>query len=216
MNKRWVIASADPALPQPLPLPAPLARVLIQRGFRDPEAARRFLNPQLRQLHDPFALPAMGAAVERVLAALDRHERIVIYGDYDVDGVTSSALLTRVLRAVGGAVANFLPHRIDEGYGLSAEGLARCVAELRPQLLIAVDCGTSSRAEIAGLKRAGVDVIVLDHHEPPAELPECVALVNPKCGAGQPFASVGVAFKLAHALLKQRRTLAEQIGRAHV
>ncbi|MCG3150270.1 MAG: Single-stranded-DNA-specific exonuclease RecJ [Verrucomicrobiae bacterium] len=215
MNKRWLIAPVDPArcqtLASELALPVPLAQTLINRGFDDVEAARRFLNPQLRQLGDPFALPAMLPAVERILAALDQGERIVIYGDYDVDGVTSSALLGYVLRAAGGAVTNFLPHRLDEGYGLSAAGIARCRQEHNPQLLIAVDCGTSSRAEIAGLTQAGIDVIVLDHHEPPAELPECVALVNPKCGAAEPFASVGLAFKLAHALLKQRRELSERI-----
>lgn len=212
MNKRWVIASAEPALQdtlaRQLALPAPLAQVLINRGFHEVEAAQRFLNPQLRQLGDPFALPGMLPAVERILKAIDAQERIVIYGDYDVDGVTSSALLGRVLRSAGATVANFLPHRMEEGYGLSADGLARCRKEHNPQLLIAVDCGTSSRVEIAGLKH---DVIVVDHHEPPAELPECVALVNPKCGAGEPFASVGLAFKLAHALLKQRREFSERI-----
>ncbi|MEI6085880.1 MAG: DHH family phosphoesterase, partial [Verrucomicrobiota bacterium] len=167
MSKRWVIASAEPALQESLArqlaLPAPLAQVLINRGFHDVEAARLFLQPQLRQLGDPFLLPDMLPAVERILKAIDAQERIVIYGDYDVDGVTSSALLARVLRAAGATVQNFLPHRMEEGYGLSAEGLARCRQEHQPQLLIAVDCGTSSRVEIAGLTKAGIDVIVLDH-----------------------------------------------------
>jgi single-stranded-DNA-specific exonuclease len=218
MTKRWVIAPATPGLP-------PLAQVLAHRGYADADSVRHFLHPQLRQLGDPFVLPAMEQAVARIVAGIQKHERIVIYGDYDVDGVTASALLTRVLRAVGANVANFLPNRQDEGYGLSAEGLSRCRQEHSPQLLIAVDCGTSSVAEIAGLKRDGVDVIVLDHHEPAAELPACVALVNPKrttrrvvptndeVGASRrlareeetPFASIGVAFKLAHALLKANR-----------
>jgi single-stranded-DNA-specific exonuclease len=206
MNKRWLVATAEPALQQTLArqlgLPAPIAQVLLNRGYRTAEAARAFLSPQLRQLSDPFELPAMAAAVERICAG----GRIVIYGDYDVDGITSSALLTRVLRATGANVENFLPRRMDEGYGLSADGLARCLKQHRPELLIAVDCGTSSRAEIAGLKKRDVDVIVLDHHEPPAELPECV-LVNPKLVHGEPLASVGVAFKLAHALLKHDRKL---------
>ncbi len=202
MNLRWVIALPDPAA-ETLGLPPPLAQVLWQRGVRDAAAARQFLRPQLRDLRDPFELPAMSAAVDRILAALAAGERIVIYGDYDVDGITASALLTRVLRAAGGHVANFLPLRQEEGYGLSADGCARCLHEHRPQLLIAVDCGTSSLAEIATLRQAGVDVIVLDHHEPPAELPACVALVNPKLDrAATPLASVGVAFKLAHALAK--------------
>ena len=228
MPKRWVIAKAEPAvagtLACALDLPLALAQTLVNRGYRDAEKARRFLHPQLRQLADPFALPDMAAAVHRIETAVAQRERIVIYGDYDVDGVTSSALLTCVLRAAGGEVTNFLPHRMDEGYGLSADGIARCVRECAPQLLIAVDCGTNSIREIADLKSQGVDTIVLDHHEPQAELPECVALVNPKIvervsrplGGNEtngrdarstttPFASVGVAFKVAHALLKSNR-----------
>ena len=214
MSKRWLIAKAEPAvaeaLARALDLPLALAQTLLNRGYRDADAARRFLRPQLRQIADPFALPDMAAAVERIETALAQRERIAIYGDYDVDGVTSSALLTRVLRAAGADVANFLPHRMDEGYGLSADGVARCLREHQPQLLIAVDCGTSSPVEIADLKSHGIDTIILDHHEPPADLPQCVALINPKRSTLHaprftPFASVGVAFKLAHALLKSNR-----------
>jgi single-stranded-DNA-specific exonuclease len=182
-----------------------VGELLVRRGCADPAAAERFLEPRLKTLGDPFALPNMAAAVDRLLAALDHHERIVLYGDYDVDGVTSLALLTRVLRAFGATPECFLPSRVDEGYGLSTDGVARCVAEFAPQLLIAVDCGTSSVAEIASLQAAGIDVIVLDHHECKAELPACAALVNPKLGSDYHFlCSVGIAFKLAHALLKQR------------
>jgi single-stranded-DNA-specific exonuclease len=215
VNKRWAIAESNPAVAQSLSaaleIPAALARVLVARGFCEAESTRRFLHPQLRHLSDPFALPDMAAAVQRVCAAIAGGEPIVIYGDYDVDGVTSSALLTRVLRAAGGDVANFLPLRMDEGYGLSADGIARCLREHHPKLLIAVDCGTTAAAEIATLKSQGVDVIVLDHHEPSAQLPSCAALVNPKCGEGEPFASVGVAFKLAHALLKREPGLQSRI-----
>jgi single-stranded-DNA-specific exonuclease len=204
---RWLVAPSEPALQQALArqlsVPAAIAQVLIQRGYREVESARDFLHPQLRQLRDPFELPGMAAAVERLRAG----GRLVIYGDYDVDGITASALLTRVLRATGIEVRNFLPHRMDEGYGLSADGIARCLKEHKPELILAVDCGTSSHKEIAGLKKKGVDVIVLDHHEPPAELPDCI-LVNPKLQrAHTPLASVGVAFKLAHALLKRNRQL---------
>ncbi|HUJ71639.1 MAG TPA: DHH family phosphoesterase, partial [Verrucomicrobiae bacterium] len=218
MNKRWAIAEPEPALAQTLArelhLALPLAQVLVNRGHRDAETASRFLNPQLRQLGDPFDLPEMKQAADRILTAIGKKERIVIYGDYDVDGVTSSALLQRVLQAAGATVANFLPHRMDEGYGLSQDGIARCVKEHEPQLLVAVDCGTSSVREIADLKKHKIDTIVLDHHEPPAPLPQCVALVNPKRVDGSPLsilASVGVSFKLAHALLKQERTLADRI-----
>jgi single-stranded-DNA-specific exonuclease len=182
-----------------------VAEVLIRRGFDEPAQAARFLQPQLKTLGDPFLLPHMEAAVARILAAVDRGERIVLYGDYDVDGVTSLALLTRVLRAFGAAPQCFLPLCADEGYGLSPDGVARCVSEHAPQLLIAVDCGTSSVAEIAELQAQGVDVIVLDHHESKETLPACVALVNPKLGNGHRYlCSVGIVFKLAHALLKRR------------
>ncbi len=182
-----------------------VAELLWRRGLREPAAARAFLDPRLKTLGDPFVLPDMEAAVTRILAALAGGERIALYGDYDVDGVTSLALLTRVLRALGAEPACFLPHRVDEGYGLSADGVARCVEEHRPQLLIAVDCGTTSVAEIARLSAAGVDVIVIDHHECAAELPRCAALVNPKRGPSHHYlCSVGLAFKVAHALLKRR------------
>ena len=148
----------------------------------------------------------MHAAVARILAALDRHERIVLFGDYDVDGVTSLALLDEMLRAYSGAPELFLPLRMEEGYGLSRESAERCLEQHRPQLLIAVDCGTSSVREVAELKKRGVNVIVLDHHEAKSELPDCVAIVNPKlmeCGF-EYLSSVGIVFKLCHALLKKR------------
>jgi single-stranded-DNA-specific exonuclease len=218
--KRWVIAKPEPALAEALAgelhLAVALAQVLLNRGYGDADKASQFLNPQLRQLGDPFDLPDMAAAVDRILAAIEQKERVTIYGDYDVDGVTSSALLQLVLRAAGATVTNFLPHRMDEGYGLTPDGIARCLKEHQPQLLLAVDCGTGSVQEIADLKKRGVDTIVLDHHEPAEKLPDCVALVNPKRdGKGDAahtyLASVGVSFKLAHALLKRDRRLSEQI-----
>jgi single-stranded-DNA-specific exonuclease len=182
-----------------------VAELLVRRGLHEPAAAERFLQPQLKSLGDPFTLPHMDAAVARIFAAIDGGERIVLYGDYDVDGVTSLALLVRVLRAFGAKAECFLPSRADEGYGLSAEGVARCMSEHAPQLLIAVDCGTSSVAEIAALQAEGVDVVVLDHHECKDALPQCVALVNPKLAAEYHYlCSVGLVFKLAHALLKRR------------
>lgn len=182
-----------------------VAELLCRRGLVSAEAAAAFLDPRLKTLSDPFLLPNMAPAVDRILAALDHRERVVLYGDYDVDGVTSLALLTRVLRAFGAAPFCFLPMRIEEGYGLSADGVARCVSTHAPQLLIAVDCGTSSVAEIAAMRAQGIDVIVLDHHEAKAELPDCVAVVNPKLGRDFHYlCSVGIVFKLAHALLKRR------------
>lgn len=211
---RWILPETDDAareaarqLSHELNLPSPLALVLAQRGYREPAAARDFLFPRLTLLSDPFLLPNMGTAIARLVRALERGERIVFYGDYDVDGVTSLTLFARLLGAYGARPACFLPDRMEEGYGLSAEGVARCVAEHRPELLVAVDCGTGSVREINGLQAAGVDVLVFDHHEPPqdGELPACVALVNPKLGDDFGYlCSAGLVFKACHALLKQR------------
>jgi single-stranded-DNA-specific exonuclease len=207
-----------------------IARLLSRRGFRNTDEVQTFLRPRLNSLRDPFLLPQMSAAVARILGALDSHERIVLFGDYDVDGVTSLALLAEMLRGYGATPELFLPLRMEEGYGLSRESIERCLEQHRPQLrarlastrkpsvlLIAIDCGTASAGEIAQLKTRGVDVIVLDHHqpsqgygsagEPKAQLPDCVAIVNPKADSASPFhylCSVGIVFKLCHALLKTR------------
>src|SRR5262249_18495507 len=158
-------------------------------------------------LTDPFLLPNMKAAVARIFAGIDRHERIVLFGDYDVDGITSLALLAETLRAYGAAPDLFLPLRMEEGYGLSRESVERCVQQFNPRLLIALDCGTSSAAEISDLRHRGVEAIVLDHHEPKSALPDCVAVVNPKIDPDPVFhylCSAGIVFKLCHALLKTR------------
>jgi single-stranded-DNA-specific exonuclease len=184
-----------------------IARLLFRKGFGTTDEVQAFLQPRLKSLSDPFLLPNMEAAVKRIFSALDRHERIVLFGDYDVDGVTSLALLAETLRAYRVAADLFLPLRMEEGYGLSRESVERCIEQFHPQLLIALDCGTSSTAEIVDLQKRGVDVIVLDHHEPKSELPECVAIVNPKIDPASPFhylCSVGIVFKLCHALLKTR------------
>jgi single-stranded-DNA-specific exonuclease len=184
-----------------------IARLLYRKGFSCTEEVEAFLRPRLKSLSDPYLLPQMDAAVTRIFTAIDNAERIVLFGDYDVDGVTSLALLSDMLRAFGAAPELFLPLRMEEGYGLSRESAERCLKSHHPQLLIAVDCGTSSISEIEHLQRAGVDVIVLDHHEPKATLPECVAIVNPKTDINCPFhylCSAGVVFKVCHALLKMR------------
>lgn len=184
-----------------------VADLLKRKGFHCAEDVQSFLQPRLRSLGDPFLLPQMERAVTRILAAIDGNERIVLFGDYDVDGVTSLALLAGMLRAYGAAPELFLPLRMEEGYGLSSESIERCWEQFHPQLLIAVDCGTSSLAEIAQLKARGSDVIVLDHHEPKTSLPDCVAVVNPKATddcALRYLCSVGIVFKVCHALLKTR------------
>jgi len=184
-----------------------VARLLLRKGFATADEVQAFLRPKLKSLSDPFLLPNMEAAVARICAALERGERIVLFGDYDVDGVTSLALLAETLRAYGATPNLFLPMRMEEGYGLSRESVERCVEQFHPQLLIALDCGTSSAAEIVDLRKRGVEVIVLDHHEPKSALPECAAIVNPKVDPASPFhylCSVGIVFKLCHALLKTR------------
>ena len=209
---RWLLPSDDPELAavtqrlqREMDLPSFLADLLARRGYTTPEGVRNCLHPKLNLLTDPFSLPNMPAAADRILRALADGERIVLYGDYDVDGVTSLTILSGLLRAYGGDVQCFLPRRIEEGYGLSTEGVARCLETLRPQLLIAVDCGTASVGEIAFLQTQGVDVVVFDHHEAQTVLPPCVALVNPKLGVGSHYlCSAGLVFKACHALLKRR------------
>ncbi len=212
MQSKWIIAPAEELNGGPIAwgqlcdFPS-ISRLLLRKGFTSTEDVRSFLQPRLSSLSDPFLMPQMEEAVARILGGLDRREQIVLFGDYDVDGVTSLALLSEILRAYGGAPELFLPLRMEEGYGLSRESVERCLEQYQPQLLIAVDCGTSSLAEIATLRARGVDVIVLDHHEPKTALPECVAVVNPKTDATSPFhylCSVGIVFKLCHALLKTR------------
>jgi len=209
-EKRWIFPEAcDPqqvqSLASALTLPRIIADLLVRRGYTEISAAERFLFPKLNTLSDPFLLPDMEKAVWRILKAIDEKEKIVLYGDYDVDGLTSLALLQRILALYQADVQCFLPQRKDEGYGLSLKGVNRCVKEYNPSLLIAIDCGTSSIEEIAQLNEQRVDVVVLDHHECPGELPACVALVNPKRGSDFGYlCSVGIVFKVAHALLKQR------------
>ncbi len=207
-DRQWI----PPPVPEPLAagrllrelkVPGFLAALLVGRGFADLDSAQQYLHPKMRELSAPELLPEMPAAAKRVLDAIRNHERIVLYGDYDVDGITSMAILARVMKAFGAEVPCFLPHRAEEGYGLSAAGVERCCEAHRPQLLLAVDCGTTSIKEVAGLRSRGVDVVILDHHEPGPERPDCTALVNPKCGTQfHTLCSAGIAFKLSHALQK--------------
>ncbi|MGA7126458.1 MAG: single-stranded-DNA-specific exonuclease RecJ [Chthoniobacterales bacterium] len=211
MNYLWdLTAAADrsdlAALATELRLPISILRLLSRRGFQDAEAIRSFLWPRLRELSDPFLLAGMKAAVERIFQAVDRQERIVLYGDYDVDGITSLTLLARVLQAYGASPALFLPMRVEEGYGLTADGVSRCLQAHHPQLLIALDCGTSSAERITEIEATGIDVVVIDHHEVQHAPPKCHAFINPKTGTDHRyFCTVGLVFKLCHALLKERR-----------
>ena len=183
-----------------------LAQCLANRGLTEAEPISRFLEPRLKNLEDPFLLPNMAAAVERLLAARVAGELLVIFGDYDVDGVSSAALLVESLTALGWRVECFLPHRMDDGYGLSPDGIERCLQKFPVKLLLAVDCGSTAVEVIGKLNRDGIDVIVLDHHQVSDPAPSAVALVNPQLGAEfRELCSVGLAFKLVHALVKRMR-----------
>ena len=187
--------------------PAILEHLIRQRGLPDGLALDDYLNPKLKSLADPFLIPEMAAAVERVLQAVDRREKVCVFGDYDVDGITSITLVRKLLLAYGLDPRFFIPRRGQEGYGLSTAAIRRCMEEgPKPDLLISVDCGTVSVAEVAALRADGIDVVIVDHHEPlPGQRPPCNALVNPKCGNDFTYlCAAGVAFKLGHALLKTR------------
>ena len=197
------VASDDPG-----DLPYILRVLLAQRGYTEEAALETFLRPRLRDLRDPFELPEMEAAVTRILQAVDAGEATCVFGDYDVDGITSVTILRRVLSAYGLEPQTFIPVRGEEGYGLSDAAIDRCLAtEVRPSLLITVDCGTASGPQIERLKEQGIDVIVADHHETGLTgRPPAVAVVNPKLGDDYGYlCSAGVVFKLAHALMKTRR-----------
>jgi single-stranded-DNA-specific exonuclease len=210
MKFNWSVPASQPELCQNLakaldvsPL---LAQCLVNRGLTEPEHASRFLQPRLKNLADPFLIPNMATAVDRLLTARQRGESVVIFGDYDVDGVTSTALLTETLGPLGWRVEQFLPHRLDEGYGLTRDGVERCLEKFPTQLLLAVDCGSTAVEVIAGLREKNVEVIVLDHHQVSDPAPTAVALVNPQLGgAFRELCSVGLAFKFVHALLKRMR-----------
>ncbi|MGA4645317.1 single-stranded-DNA-specific exonuclease RecJ [Limisphaera sp. 4302-co] len=220
LKPRWELAPAQPLLAahlgERLGVSSLLAQCLLNRGLTEPEACRAFLEPRLASLTDPFLLPDMRAAVDRLEQARQRGETVVIFGDYDVDGVTASALLQEVLEGLGWSCAVYLPHRFDEGYGLSREAVTNCLRRHPARLLLAVDCGSTACDTVAELREQGVDVIILDHHQPGPRRPPAVAFVNPRASGGgsgpcegRELCSVGLAFKLAHALVKEGRRRGE-------
>jgi single-stranded-DNA-specific exonuclease len=207
---RWVLPpdpdhAAVAALAGELRLPEAVCRLLVGRGHAQSEAAKRFLRPRLEQLHDPASLFGLDRAVERLARAVRGGETVVVHGDYDVDGICSTTLLTRALRGFGGRVVPFIPRRIEDGYDLTMAGV-RAALEAKASVVVTCDCGTSALAPITELCRAGVDVIVTDHHLPGGPVPSCLAVLNPKQpGCDYPdddLAAVGVAFKLALALAR--------------
>ncbi len=195
--------TAVEALTAALGVPRSVANLLVRRGYDTVESADRFLQPDLATLIDPFRLQDMEVAVVRVERAIAAGEPIAVYGDYDVDGITATALLVRYLRWRGANASYYIPHRLEEGYGVSLVGI-RALAERGIKLVITCDCGVTAVEEVRAARDAGMDVIVSDHHEPGPELPAAIATLNPKRVDSQyPYpnlAAVGVAFKLCEAL----------------
>src|SRR5262249_48971772 len=151
------------------------AQCLLNRGLQEPGPAAIYLQPRLKDMLDPFFLPGMDRAIERLLIAREKRERVCIFGDYDVDGVTATAILLEVLRPLGWSVESYLPNRLDEGYGLSLEAVQNCFERHAPNLLVAVDCGSSSANSVEQLRQRGVDVVILDHHQACCPLPAALA-----------------------------------------
>jgi single-stranded-DNA-specific exonuclease len=180
-----------------------VCQILSNRGFRDIEAVGKFLNPSLDDLHDPFIMKGMNEAVDRLAKALESGEKIVIYGDYDVDGITSITLMVRYLRQLGGNVGYYIPHRMVQGYGLSPAGIDR-VVKMGASLVVTVDCGITAVDSINYAKSKGLELLVTDHHEPGGALPDAVAILNPKQPGDiypeKELAGIGVAFKLCQGL----------------
>jgi single-stranded-DNA-specific exonuclease len=210
VQKRWNILQADPqrvqALTAALQINATLCSILVQRGISDFEEARRFFRPQLDQLHDPWLMKDMDKAVSRVLRAIDQQEKILVFGDYDVDGTTSVACMYRFLRSLHPHIEFYIPHRYKEGYGVSIEGIS-FAKENNCSLIISLDCGIKSVDLIRQAKEMGIDFIVCDHHLPDPELPPAFAILNPKQpGCSYPYKELcgcGVGFKLIQALAQQ-------------
>ncbi len=215
MKKRWKIVPVDQnavaAMESATGLSPAACRVLVARGINTAEEAQAFLAGDLQGLHDPFLMKDMDKAVERVKEAIRSRERILIYGDYDADGISATALLMHNLDELGANLSYYIPDRLSEGYGLNRDRI-RWAHEVDTRLIICVDSGVSSHEDIAFARETGIDVIVADHHEPPeGELPPAVAVLDPKRrDSTYPFrdlSAVGVAFKLYQGLTGETKGL---------
>ena len=215
----WSHRAADAGLTRRiavlLGISEPVASVLA-RSFSDEADAERHLRPQLAHVTDPFAVGGLREAAERLVLAAERKERIAILGDYDVDGVSSTAMLVHFLRRLGADPAYFVPRRLEEGYGLSMAALDRVLAEANPNLFVALDCGTNSKPEVDRLLAAGVEVIVVDHHVAKESRVTCT-LVNPRVNDAvdapwQSLCTAGLVFKLIHGVLKVLRLAGDERG----
>lgn len=208
---RWTRAprpdeGAARALADALALPLPLGRLLLARGHDEPGQAKRFLRPSLDQLHDPRLLKDLPQAVDRLARAIRAGETILVHGDYDVDGMCSTTLMTRAIRSLGGLAVPFIPDRRTDGYDLGPAGV-RAALDAKAGVVLTCDCGTSALDAALDLRAAGIDLIVSDHHLPGGPLPEAFAVLNPRRADDESpdkdLAAVGVAFKLALALVRE-------------
>ncbi|MEK7731432.1 MAG: DHH family phosphoesterase, partial [Planctomycetota bacterium] len=208
MAKQWMISAPSPdceALACRLRVPPVIAQVLINRGLSLDGTGEAFLLPQLKDLHPPQLLPGASEAAARIVDAIHAKTKIVLYGDYDVDGTTGVAILWHVLRQAGAEVTFYVPHRIDEGYGLNLEAVKRLVED-GAGMIVSVDCGITAVDIAKVLKDAGVTLIITDHHAPHAELPDAAVIVHPSVGGTYPnphLSGAGVAFKLAWAIAQR-------------
>lgn len=212
MQKIWNLKAATPdlqlRLAKQLGISPICAQILIHRGVSTPEAARDFLNPSLKNLPNPFLLPDMSKAVARLMAALHRKEKIAVYGDYDVDGLCSTALLVHFFRALNVELLTYIPDRAEEGYGVHPKALEK-LKERGAAVVVTVDCGTKSFEALQRARELGLEVIVTDHHHVDGAPPPCTAFVNPQAGGengiGKELAGAGVVFFLLMALRQKMR-----------
>lgn len=210
MNKKWEINKPDEEkvkeIENKYQINSLLAKILVNRGITTEKDIKQFLNPTRNDFYDPYLMPDMEKAVKRILKALDRKEKVLIYGDYDVDGITSVTVLKSFLKDRGLEVDEYIPNRLDEGYGLNKPAVEK-IAKDQYTLMITVDCGISAIEEVKYANNLGLEVIITDHHEPGEKLPEAVAVVDAKRRDNEyPFrnlAGVGVVFKLIQAISKK-------------
>src|SRR5881275_2445309 len=220
-TKKWIVRQTDPVrvneLSAALGVSPIVANLLVARGHERVDSATAFLNPSLDQLHDPSLMLGMSEAVERLLFAIDHQQPILIYGDYDVDGTTGTAVLLRALRMLGATAGYHVPHRFTEGYGIRQDALEKAFS-VGYKLVVSVDCGITAHEPLNWARANGLDIIVTDHHLPDADegAPPALAVLNPnQHGCDYPdknLAGVGVAFKLIHALFRERGREAQAPG----
>lgn len=207
MTAQFSIREASPEavarLQNALGLPRFIAATLVGRGIASPEEVRDFLHPSLdRDWRSPLEIPGLSAVADGLQAAMEAKKRIVVFGDFDLDGISATTVLTRGLRALGACAHPFIPHRFEEGYGITAAAFER-VRQLEPDVIVTVDCGIACKHEVAAIVEQGVEVYITDHHEASDLVPENVCVADPKMGEGCPssiLAGVGVALKLVQML----------------